>query len=399
MRTPTGQQGAGPIGGRKIRSWASDVLRLVAVLHPAGILLLDTESRITWASPRARALLDLGPEGIGRLPGAALHLLDAQGLPLTESQLPQARVTVAGRVVRGMRYATTRADGSLVLLRVTGAPRRSSSGRITRILLVLEDISREAVMESHLARTQQIQAAGILASGLVHDFNNELTVIKGSAELLRDTPPEDPERAERLGTIAGAADRCASLAQRLLKYCRRQKPEVEALDVNQVVGNLAKPLARVLGGHIALTVMPAATESCIAADPVMLEGAILNLAINARDAMADGGRLKIETRTVCGGDDAAGRTDAPDRPYVMLIVSDTGKGMDLRTRQRAFDPFFTTKAEGTGLGLAMVRNFVRETGGFVSVKSEPGKGTTFRICLPCLPAPVASAKAAVAAHA
>jgi signal transduction histidine kinase len=310
--------------------------------------------------------------------------------------LPQARVTVAGQVIRGMRYATTRADGSLVLLRVTGAPRRSSSGLITRILLVLEDISREAVMESHLARTQQIQAAGILASGLVHDFINDLTVIKGSAELLRDTPANAPERAERLGTIAGAADRCASLAQRLLKYCRRQKPEVEALDVNQVVCNLAKPLARVLGGHIALTVTPAATESCIAADPVMLEGAILNLAINARDAMADGGRLKIETRTVCGGDDgAAGRTDAPDRPYVMLIVSDTGKGMDLPTQQRAFDPFFTTKAEGTGLGLAMVRNFVRETGGFVSVKSEPGKGTTFRICLPCLSALVAPAKVAV----
>ena len=249
----------------------------------------------------------------------------------------------------------------------------------------------------HLVRVKQVEAVGILAGGLVHDFNNELTIIRGHAETLRRILVEDPDLAGPAGHIVSAADRCAVLVQRLLGLCRRQKTAVQAVDVNGVVEDLARPLAGVLGEKIALSVTPRAAPSRVAADRALLESAILNLALNACDAMADGGRLVLETRTVRWDKGSSGPPDAPAGSYVLLTVADTGTGINPEIRQRIFDPFFTTKPEGTGLGLPMVQNFVDEAGGFVAVESEPGHGTLFKVYLPCLQQAVRTQGAAAGA--
>lgn len=249
----------------------------------------------------------------------------------------------------------------------------------------------------HLVWVKQIEAVGILAGGLVHDFNNELAIIRGHAETLQRIWGEDPDLADPAGHIVRAADRCAVLVQRLMGLGRPQKTTVQPLDVNGVVQDLARPLAAVLGEKIALSVTPRAAPSHVAADRALLEGAILNLALNARDAMARGGRLVLETRTVRWDKSSGGPPDAPAGSYVLLTVADTGTGIDPEIRQRIFDPFFTTKPEGTGLGLPMVQNFVDEAGGFVAVQSEPGHGTLVKVYLPCLQQAVRTQGAAAGA--
>jgi signal transduction histidine kinase len=249
----------------------------------------------------------------------------------------------------------------------------------------------------HLVRVKQVEAVGILAGGLVHDFNNELTIIRGYAEMLQRILVEDSDLAGPAGQIIRAADRCAALVQRVLGLCRRQKTEVQAVDVNGVVGDMARPLAGMLGEKIALLVTPRAAPSHVAADRALLESAILNLALNARDAMADGGRLVLETRTVRWDKCSTGPPDAPAGSYVLVTVADTGTGINPEILQRIFDPFFTTKPEGTGLGLPMVQNFVDEAGGFVAVQSEPGHGTLVKVYLPCLQQAVRTQGAAAGA--
>jgi signal transduction histidine kinase len=254
-------------------------------------------------------------------------------------------------------------------------------------------------MASRLVRVKQIEAVGILAGGLVHDFNNELTIIRGYAEMLQQILVEDSDLAGPARQIVRAADRCAVLVRRVLGLCRRQKSEIQAIDVNGVVGDMARPLACVLGEKIALSVTPRAAPSHVAADRGLLESAILNLALNARDAMVDGGRLVLETRTVRWDKCCTGPPHVPAGSYVLLTVADTGTGIDPEIRQRIFDPFFTTKPEGTGLGLPMVQNFVDEAGGFVAVQSEPSHGTLFKVYLPCLQQAVRAQETAAGAPA
>jgi CheY-like chemotaxis protein len=223
---------------------------------------------------------------------------------------------------------------------------------------------------------------GKLAGGIAHDFNNLLMVIRGDSDLmLRRLSPEDPLRAHAERTRE-AADQAATLTRKLLAFSRKQVLAPVVLDVNRIVGGLHTMLDRLLGETIHLVTVTAPNLGSVKADPGQVEQILLNLAVNARDAMPDGGRLIIQTADRTVGEDEAARYGIKPGPYVMLEVKDTGVGMDADVMAHVFEPFFTTKGHGTGLGLSTVYGIVNQSGGHIRVDSELGKGTTFQVFLP-----------------
>jgi signal transduction histidine kinase/ActR/RegA family two-component response regulator len=236
-----------------------------------------------------------------------------------------------------------------------------------------------------LQQAQKMEAVGLLAGGIAHDFNNLLTVILNRAGLLRQRPESTEAVAAGLALIERTAQRAATLTRQLLTFSRKQVLQPRLVDLNRVVADMADMLRPLLGERIALRIVAAPGLGRVNADPGHLEQVIMNLAVNARDAMPDGGRLTIETGHSEVADEASGRSSTPAAgSYVVLTVSDTGTGIDAATQARMFEPFFTTKApgQGTGLGLSTVYGIVKQHGGQVSVESAPGHGATFRIHLP-----------------
>jgi signal transduction histidine kinase len=242
--------------------------------------------------------------------------------------------------------------------------------------------------EERLRQAQKMEAIGGLAAGVAHDFNNLLSVILGHASLvLGDVAPDDRNR-ESLVDIRDAAERAAELTRRLLTFGRQQVMQPRVVALEHVVGGLEKMLRRLIGEDVELSVVALGSDEVLV-DPSQLEQVIINLVVNARDAMPGGGRLTIETRHVeLDGDGAAAYPGLKAGPHALLSVTDTGIGMDAATRARIFEPFFTTKApgHGTGLGLAMVFGIVSQSGGAIATRSEPGRGTTIEILLPAAPA-------------
>jgi two-component system cell cycle sensor histidine kinase/response regulator CckA len=279
-----------------------------------------------------------------------------------------------------------------------------SGGRPTRLVLALDVTDRERAQEdlrgaeAQLRQAQKMEAVGRLAGGIAHDFNNVLTVVKSFTEfLLEDLDATDPRRAD-VQEIAKAADRAAGMTRRLLAFSRRQVLQPRPLDLNGVIAGMERMLQRLIGDDVRIVTSLDSGLLPVQADPGSLEQVILNLAVNARDAMPTGGTLTIETHNA--------RLDRPDAtwaiqpgPYAMLTIRDTGHGMDAATQARMFEPFFTTKrlGEGTGLGLAMVYGIIKQSRGHVWVTSEVGQGTTFTIYLPQLVAvdPLPDAKPVV----
>jgi two-component system cell cycle sensor histidine kinase/response regulator CckA len=261
---------------------------------------------------------------------------------------------------------------------------------------IARDVSERHELEERLRQAQKMEAVGLLAGGVAHDFNNMLTAITGYSHLA--VAALDSGRGVRrsdIEEIAKASDRAAALTSQLLAFSRKQILRPQVLDLNDVVGEMDKMLRRLIGEQIDVVTAFGAGVGHVKADRGQLEQVILNLAVNARDAMPDGGKLVIETSNA---DPDPRAPEARPGPHVVLTVTDTGVGMDDETRTRIFEPFFTTKdrGQGTGLGLATVYGVVKQSGGHISVESEPGQGTTFRIYLPSVDEPVAEAKEGMA---
>jgi signal transduction histidine kinase/CheY-like chemotaxis protein len=251
-----------------------------------------------------------------------------------------------------------------------------------RLQAFVRDVTERLVLEEQLSQSQKMEAVGLLAGGIAHDFNNLLTAIIGHSDFaLMRLPREDRVRGD-IEEVSKAAGRAADLTRKLLAFARKQLVEPKLLSIPDLVHGMEHMLKRVLGESIELTIRSADDPWLVKADPVQLEQVILNVTINARDAMPGGGRLEIECRNVSWSGD--GSNEATPGPYVMLTVRDTGVGMDTDTLARVFEPFYTTKdrSQGTGLGLAVSYGIVKQAGGFIWATSELGQGSTFQILLP-----------------
>jgi PAS domain S-box-containing protein len=257
----------------------------------------------------------------------------------------------------------------------------------------LVDITDRHDLEEKLRQSQKMEAVGRLAGGVAHDFNNLLTVIEGYCRLLTDRLQQNPEACDQVKRIEDAAEKAASLTRQLLAFSRKQVLQPKVINITGLVSNLDKLLRRLIGEDIELMTRTAPDLGLVKADPSQLEQVIMNLAINARDAMPDGGRLTLETANVkLDSGYAVEHPGVIPGDYVMLAVSDNGSGMTPGTKARIFEPFFTTKemGRGTGLGLSMVYGIVSQSGGHIWVYSEIGHGTTFKIYLPRTEAGAAS---------
>src|ERR1039458_4500910 len=351
-----------------------------------------------------RSLVTNAPYGICRCNSAG-QLLDVNPALLTMLGYSSARELV-GKHLGGL-YADThhwfeladhlhsaapfngliaewqRKDGLGMVVRVSG--RAVSDGdKRTAFELFAEDVTERRALEQQLRQSQKMEAVGRLAGGIAHDFNNLLMVISGYSEFLLDRLGPEPALRAPAQEIASAAGRATSLTRQLLAFSRKQMLAPKVLDLNGVVAENLKMLTRMIGEDVDLVMVPATGLGAVRADAGQIEQVIMNLAVNARDAMPSGGKLTIETSNVSLDEDYARlRPSLKPGSYVMLAISDTGAGMDSETQSHIFEPFFTTKGtKGTGLGLSTVHGIVKQSGGYSWVYSEAGRGTTFKIYLP-----------------
>ncbi|TAJ10373.1 MAG: PAS domain S-box protein [Nitrospirae bacterium] len=281
-------------------------------------------------------------------------------------------------------YRIVRPDGSVRWILDRAFPVRDESGAVCRIIGVAEDITDRKQMEEQLRHAQKMEAMGQLAGGIAHDFNNLLTVITGNSEMLLFTLPQGDPQFESIQEIRQASERAAALTHQLLAFSRKQVIQPRRVDLNVVIAGIEAILRRLLG-PIELVTRLETDLGCVKADIGQIEQVILNLAVNARDAMPKGGRLTIETTNLVLGEAGGHRhSHLHPGPYVLLVVSDNGVGMDEATQSRIFEPFFTTKprGKGTGFGLSIVHGIIDQSGGHIEIHSQPGRGTMLTIFLP-----------------
>jgi len=344
------------------------------------IALFGPDGTILYGSPATTRVLgyDLA-EFVGR---NALDLIHPEDRDLVVGRLTEAMANPRGRVDVAARVKHK--DGAWRYLEgvLTNLLDDPSVGGIVNNY---RDATERRSLEQQVIQAQKMEAVGRLAGGVAHDFNNILTAIGGYTDLLLEDLPLDDPRRQDVDEIHRAADRAAALTQQLLAFSRRQVLQPKVIDLNALVSNVEKLLGRLIGADVQLATALADEVGRVRADPGQLEQVIVNLAVNARDAMPGGGRLTIETRNVDldAAYAAEHRTVVPG-PYVVIAVSDTGTGMSADTQAHMFEPFFTTKevGKGTGLGLATVYGIVKQSGGSIWVYSELGHGTTIKVYLP-----------------
>jgi PAS domain S-box-containing protein len=364
-------------------------MRLAAAIEQAAetVVITDASANILYANPAfERTTGYTVAEGLGKNPRFLKSSKQDNNF-----YREMWDVLTRGEVWRG-RFYNQRKDGALYLEDATISPVRNESGRIVNYIAVKLDVTREAELQTQLSQAQKMESVGRLAGGVAHDFNNLLTIINGYSRMaLNKLRADDPLR-EQLEEILKAGESATGLTRQLLAFSRQQVLQPRVLDLNRVVEGMQSMLQRLVGEDVDVRVALKADGAMVHADPHQLEQVIMNLAVNARDAMPNGGHLFIETNLVQWDESyAKSYPDIRAGRYALLAVSDTGAGINEATRQRIFEPFFTTKGtgQGTGLGLSMVQGIVAQSGGHVNVYSEPGRGTTFKIYLPALAGAVA----------
>jgi two-component system cell cycle sensor histidine kinase/response regulator CckA len=356
-------------------------LRLVLDAMPVGVVVIDMHGDIV-----------LGNEAARRIWGESIVLGNERW------RRSRGRFRATGELVQPHEWASVRAlfegvpqldqvidiesmDGARRTIRNSAVPIAQSTG-FRGAVIVNEEVTERVRLEEGLAHARKIEAIGQLAGSVAHDFNNLLTIIMSYVEILGGVVESDEQRRADLAEIQKAAESAAALTRQLLAFGRREVVQPKDVCLEQVVAGVEKMLARLIGEHIRIRTDYAPVANIVHIDPFQVEQIVLNLAVNARDAMPDGGCVTIATSTV----------EVKGSRFARLTVTDTGMGMDEGTRARAFEPFFTTKdrGRGTGLGLATVSGIVAQSGGTIRVASEPGRGTTFEIDLPIAEAPTAS---------
>jgi two-component system cell cycle sensor histidine kinase/response regulator CckA len=365
------------------RKQAEDArLLLATAIDQAGesIVITDTTGAILYVNPAFERVTGYSrAEAIGQ----NSRLLKSGKHNRAFYEALWATIT-AGQVWQG-RLVNRKKDGSLYTEEATISPVRDERGIIINYVAVKRDVTRELQLEEQYHQAQKMEAVGRLTAGVAHDFNNILTAINGFSEMISmELSPDDPLQ-DPVKKVLSSGRRAAGLVRQLLAFSRKQIVKPVVLDLNEVIANVDKMLRRIIGEDIALQTIPAPGLWLTQADPVQVEQIILNLAVNARDAMPNGGKLIIETANATLDETyAAGHLGTQPGEYVLLVVSDTGTGMTDDAKSHLFEPFFTTKelGRGTGLGLATVYGIVKQSGGDIQVYSEEGVGTAFKVYLP-----------------
>ncbi|CAO5238127.1 hybrid sensor histidine kinase/response regulator [Frankia sp. AgKG'84/4] len=380
-RFPALVRGAAVFEDLKLRQAAEQTLREseeryrgIVDTTSEGVALLDQEGRIGYANAQLADLVGRG--------GPELLTVDLVDLVVAEDRskiidgLARVRRDGTHRVEVGLCHA----GGRPVSAQVALTARAGAIGEAEGVLAMVADVTDQKIAEAQLRQAQRLDAVGQLAGGVAHDFNNLLTVIDGYAEMLL-TQADGPARAD-LSAIRSAADRAAGLTRQLLAFSRHQTAKPRAVDLNELVGGIEEMLRRLIREDVHLMVHADATPATVWADHGQLEQVIVNLAVNGRDAMPDGGWLTIATDHVIIDSADAARLGLSPGGHVVLSVTDTGHGMPPQVQARAFEPFFTTKDnKGTGLGLSTAYGIIRQAGGHITVDSAPGAGSTFRVYL------------------
>jgi len=357
---------------------ANDMLTAVIDASPVAILCLAPDRTVMIWSRAAEQIFGYSAEEVLGKP----YMLVPPGHETQYDDLFDR--ALAGETLRDIRVTRRRKDGAAIDVSFDAAAMIGPNG-VKGVAYALSDITERNRLEQQLRQSQKMDAIGQLTGGVAHDFNNMLTVITGTIDILGEAVADKPELAAIAQLISEAADRGAELTARLLAFARKQPLQPRNFDPNEVATEVVKLLRPTLGEHIDV-VWNLETDVWPAhADPSQVVTALLNLAVNARDAMPQGGKLTLETANVHLDDIyASAHSEVAAGPYVMFAVSDTGPGIPVAIREKVFEPFFTTKevGRGTGLGLSMVYGFVKQSGGHIKLYSEEGQGTTFKIYLP-----------------
>ena len=338
------------------------------------VFIADPQGRYLDVNPRACELTGYSRDEL-------LQLTVSDTYPAQDRDAAALRIVdVAGGRAAVTERPLLRKDGAILV--VESNARRLSDGRL---LGAVRDITERKRLEEQLRQAQKMEAVGRLAGGVAHDFNNVLTAIFGYADLLNEELPEGHQARQDLDEIRKAAQRASSLTRQLLAFSRQQVLQPMVLSLNDLVEDIQNMLVRLIGEDVQLRLGLSPSAGNVRADAGQIQQVLMNLVVNARDAMPTGGKLLVETaNTELTEQYAEAHQPVAPGAYVMLAVSDTGSGMDAETKARIFEPFFTTKEKGrgTGLGLSTVYGIVKQSGGYVWVYSEPGRGTTFKIYLP-----------------
>lgn len=358
----------------KFRQIAESIREVFWILEPG-------RNQMIYVSPAYETIWGRSCESLYQSPQSWLEAIHAEDRGRIEEAF--SNHLAGGRF--DVTYRILRPDRAVRWIHDRAFPVRNAAGEVYRTVGVAEDITEQRNLEEQFRQAQKMEAIGQLAGGVAHDFNNVLAVIGMSCALIKSEGELSPEQKEHVEGVGEAARRADALVRQLLLFSRRQIMQPRQLELNEIVSGLGRMLRRIIGEDVSLELRPHAGRLGLRADAGMVEQVLMNLVVNARDAMPGGGRMGIETGDlVVEASGVAGHPEAAPGRYVWFAVSDTGQGIAPEVLPRIFEPFFTTKepGKGTGLGLATVFGIVNQHRGWINVKSEPGKGTRFEVFLP-----------------